>query len=500
MSGSNIQPVQMMDLDGDGREEALAFFRQSDGEKPLKIHIFTTDDDNSYRQAAVIEGSGLAIYSVDYSDIDGDGRMEIIVGWRVSMDLQALAVYSLEPDGARELMRTNYVKYAVADLNKDGKRELTVLRANQDGEGVADCYVSKNGVLTLRSSVLVSMTMAELSQQGKVTVGVLRSNDPALFITGVADGARAITDVLALRGGELTNLVLSAITGVSGEVSRFCSVYPMDINGDGVTEVPRTVTLQGEDADHAVSQRVDWISYDASGTASRVLSTYHDVADGWYLQLRRAGRSGFGSASLRQLEIPAVGNIVIGGQDPGRGTGSVIADPVHPLRNGVVCVLALQRHRAGHLCNAVAVDVHGIHGTEPGHLSGNAGNGGKHQICQFSARRASTSVIARAPSATPVMNRAGSLERSTPTVTFPCWLSSAMVMDTRTLDRSVSTHFSTHSSLQRPHRPDWPGAPSVPVCRLYSGPPRRISHNWSASAPVRRPAPRSRPPAPADPC
>lgn len=40
VSGSNIQPVQMMDLDGDGREEALAFFRQSDGEKPLKIHIY----------------------------------------------------------------------------------------------------------------------------------------------------------------------------------------------------------------------------------------------------------------------------------------------------------------------------------------------------------------------------------------------------------------------------------------------------------------------------
>ena len=58
-----------------------------------------------------------------------------------------------------------------------------------------------------------------------------------------------------------------------------------DINGDGVTEVPRTVTLQGEDADHAVSQRVDWISFDAAGAAIRVLSTYHAIEDGWYLQL-----------------------------------------------------------------------------------------------------------------------------------------------------------------------------------------------------------------------
>ena len=284
VSGSNIQPVQMVDLDGDGKEEALAFFRQSDGEKPLKIYVFT-DNGDSYAQTAVIEGSGLAVYSIAYSDMNGDGRMEIIVGWRVSMELQALAVYALEPDGARELMRTNYVKYAVADLNDNGMQELTVFRANQDGVGAADCYVWKNGTLALGSTIRVSMTMAELSQQGKVTVGVLRSGEPALFVTGVADGARAITDVLLLRGGELSNSVLSLTTGVSGESSRFRSLYPMDINGDGITEVPRTVPLFWGETESDVSQRVDWISYDAAGTASRVLSTYHAIEDGWYLQL-----------------------------------------------------------------------------------------------------------------------------------------------------------------------------------------------------------------------
>ena len=284
VSGSNIQPVQMVDLDGDGMEEALAFFRQSDGEKPLKIYVFT-DNGDSYAQTAVIEGSGLAVYSIAYSDMNGDGRMEIIVGWRVSMELQALAVYALEPDGARELMRTNYVKYAVADLNSDGTQEMTVFRADQDGVGAADCYVWKNGTLALASTIRVSMTMAELSQQGKVTVGTLRSGEPAMFVTGVADSARAITDVLLLRNSELSNSVLSLTTGVSGESSRFRSLYPMDINGDGITEIPRTVPLSPGEQETDVSQRVDWISYDAAGTASRVLSTYHAMEDGWYLQL-----------------------------------------------------------------------------------------------------------------------------------------------------------------------------------------------------------------------
>ncbi len=77
--------------------------------------------------------------------MNGDGKMEIIVGWRVSMELQALTVYTLEKDGIRELARSNYVKYAVADLDGDGQRELTVLRADETGAAHADCYLWKNG-------------------------------------------------------------------------------------------------------------------------------------------------------------------------------------------------------------------------------------------------------------------------------------------------------------------------------------------------------------------
>ena len=57
-SGANIQSVQLVDLDGDGREEAVAFFRNAAEEKPLKIYIFTATED-SYQKTELIEGSGI---------------------------------------------------------------------------------------------------------------------------------------------------------------------------------------------------------------------------------------------------------------------------------------------------------------------------------------------------------------------------------------------------------------------------------------------------------
>lgn len=284
-SGTNIQPVQMTDLDGDGREEAVAFFRNTGDEKPLKIYIFTGGDD-TYEPAAVIEGSGTAIYSVAYNDLDGDGRTELAVGWRVNADLLALTVYALRADSPVELVRTDYVRYAITDLNQNGLQELVVFRANEEGEGIADYYSWQEGGLAVKSSARISMTMAELSQQGRVNSGTLADGVPALFVTGVTEVPRAITDILALRNGELTNVVVSDTTGVSAEIAPFCSLYPADINGDGITEVPRPEPLPNWHDGDLSYQRIDWRSYDSRGNATLSQSTYYSTEDGWYLRLR----------------------------------------------------------------------------------------------------------------------------------------------------------------------------------------------------------------------
>lgn len=303
VSGANLQPVQLADLDGDGREEAVAFFRNAGDEKPLKIYIFNAKED-TYDLSAVIEGSGTAIYSVAYSDMDGDGRTELAVGWRVNADLLALTVYALHPEGPEELVRTDYVRYSIVDMDRNDFQELVVLRANQEGEAVADYYGWQDGGLAVKSSARISITMAELSQQGRVTPGTLEDGLPALFITGVTEVPRAITDILTLRNGELANVAVSDTTGVSAEIAPFCSLYPADINGDGVTEVPRPEPLPNWYEGDQPYQRIDWRSYDSQGEVTLVQSTYHSMEDGWYLRLRSEWRDQIlVSRSLSQDEV-----------------------------------------------------------------------------------------------------------------------------------------------------------------------------------------------------
>ena len=96
------------------------------------------------------------------------------------------------------------------------------------------------------------------------------------------------TDILTVRNGELANILLSDVTGVSSEVAPFCSLYPEDINGDGVTEVPHAVsTHRGKGG--GTSHRIDWYAYASDGTSTVALRTYHDWRTAGICICRTAG-------------------------------------------------------------------------------------------------------------------------------------------------------------------------------------------------------------------
>ena len=187
ISGSNLQSVQMVDLDGDGVEEAVAFFRKATDERPVKIYFFRSNGD-SYEQMALIEGTASSIYSITYYDLDGDGRREILVGFKSGTELQVLAVYTLRGSEPLNLLTTAYLRYAVSDLNGDGRQELTVLYSGEENRCMADCYTWDDRELSCISTLELSFSASELS---RVAAGALSDGQQALYVTGVADNSVA---------------------------------------------------------------------------------------------------------------------------------------------------------------------------------------------------------------------------------------------------------------------------------------------------------------------
>ena len=280
-SGSNLQSVQMIDLDGDGVEEAVAFFRFPNDEKPMKIYIFKADGD-SYEQYACIEGTSSLIYSVNYADLDGDGLREILVGYRSSSDVQGLSIYPMTAGTPETLLITGYSRYANLDMDSDGKQELLIICSDEESAGRVDYYDWDEGVLGMKYSMRLSLAVAELD---RLTAGTLSGGESALFVTGVTAENQTVTDVLALRSGRLQNIALGADGNQMPSLTAFLGLFPRVENGDGVTEVPEARPLQRLDRESEQLYYIAWRQYSADGGAADVRSSFHNVPDGWSLTL-----------------------------------------------------------------------------------------------------------------------------------------------------------------------------------------------------------------------
>ena len=322
VSGDNTASIQLQDLDGDGqRESAVAFIRVPGVEKSLKIYIFTAVD-GDYQVRGLVEGDGSAIYSVDYVDLNGAGSKELVVNWQVNTGVYQLGAYTLdelEPVEdtavpaqnqaadraslrATELLLTSCSTaveggayssgYRLLDIDQDTRTEVAVVRLDAAAlSGQVELYGWRNGRMESLSTVALSAGITGLN---RVTAGYLAGTyyPPALYITcAQSDGSRT-TDVVAYQAGEnegkmrLANLALDE-HGVSRERLRgMAELGPSDVNNDVVLELPQVRMLpQDRDPGGASAWLVDWYQYSQTGQRSRVMGTYYNVTDGWFLEI-----------------------------------------------------------------------------------------------------------------------------------------------------------------------------------------------------------------------
>ena len=204
ISGNNTQSVQLLDLDGDGRQEAVAFYRDSSTERPLKIAIFKQNDREQYQLYTQIEGAGTDIESIDYRNLmDGD-ELEILVSWQVTPTVHTLTAYSVRERQVDEILRTGYTRYVATDMNGDAREELLLIQLDSSSQtpGQVELYVGSDGIMEFHSAASLSQGILSLQLwEARDLLGEAKG----LMVTSEWGDNRHITDIFCLSETGLRN-------------------------------------------------------------------------------------------------------------------------------------------------------------------------------------------------------------------------------------------------------------------------------------------------------
>lgn len=280
--GSYRQSIQFYDLDRDGVDEALAFFRDAGGRSYVIIY---REQGGGYAPAVTIQGEGSGIGGVEYSDLSGDGLTDLVIEWQQGSGPRLLSVYSLRGWAEEKLYTAASSGFQVMDLAGDGSRELLIIQSGAEGYSLMEARFFGETEPQVSSAPL----SADIDTLDRVRGASLEDGSPALFVEGKTSDSLYFTDIFVFQNGRLLNLTRDKTSGASLTL-RPCQIYSADIGGDRHLEVPLCEALPRETEDAPVYWLYNWYSYDISGRGVLEATTYHCDSDGWYLTIPQSLR------------------------------------------------------------------------------------------------------------------------------------------------------------------------------------------------------------------
>lgn len=283
-SGEQRSAVMLKDINNDGEEEAFAFYSTSDDDlTTMHINAIVRDGDD-WRSVAVQSITASGLEKVEFSDLDGDGIEEIVVGWEIyAQSEKQVAVYSLVRNKMTPRLMQHYTSFVCCDLEQNGQNELFIHDLNTtDSKNTASLYSIKDSGNTLIAGCIMD---SKVSAAQKPLLSVLTDGTPAIYIDETK-GVAAVTEVLYMKDGQLMNGLLDTVSSMENiSTVRPASIYCRDIDDDGVPEIPIASELPNADSTSVEKlYYTNWCSYDGQTLTQKDVSIIN-TADGYMLDI-----------------------------------------------------------------------------------------------------------------------------------------------------------------------------------------------------------------------
>ena len=245
-SGDNRTAFFLADLDGDGTDEALAFYAaasSADEESVEAVHINLIDRVNGvWRSVFDAVTPGNAIDKVEVADLSGDGRKTLLVGVQLFGAVgNQLNLYTYDGKILTQQAQENYTQFLIGDLMDAGSDQLLVLSLDSTEHISTVTVYSFDGETMVKRGV--AATDGNISGYTQAMIGTLAGGQPALFLDAAKSALTLVTDVVYF--GE--NGLVSPFTtlGETQYTLRHSAELCRDVDGDGVTDLPFTELLPG---------------------------------------------------------------------------------------------------------------------------------------------------------------------------------------------------------------------------------------------------------------
>lgn len=171
--GSNISPVQVVDLSADGRQEAVVLYSAPNKGGNVRIAVLSATE-TGWQLIYDAEGYGSEVYKIVFSPLDRSGNSQIIAGYTFSDSSEKLfSVYSPAEGAIREVQTQSCQDFMVQDVTGDSISDIVYAGINADNQRTQVRILSCHG-----SPVLTSVALRRISvPNARVTNIAFSKND-----------------------------------------------------------------------------------------------------------------------------------------------------------------------------------------------------------------------------------------------------------------------------------------------------------------------------------
>ena len=259
VSGEYKSGVVNHDFDGDGSEEAVAFYTDSKGAAGALV---ASNRGGSYTELGSCALSSPNISSVSFADTDADGTDELFISCDTGSPSAKLSVCFVGEELIKVDVAEGFIGFVTGDLDGDSAADILLfMPANAEATAMATLMTFINGVFHEKSSCEVDPAVEAYA---KLSCGKISSAINGVAADGVNEDGEYTTQLIYYDAK--SNSLINPLFIYAGydKTLRSSKIFACDANGDGVIEIPVCEPMKrskDEDASH-VCTAVHWRRYE----------------------------------------------------------------------------------------------------------------------------------------------------------------------------------------------------------------------------------------------